>query len=183
MRRILIPLNISEISPAIIPVVRQLFSPAEVELILLGITQRPDSALTVDAYVSDIPHSTYLAPCSDEEWQAYQQRFTVELKGLADTLRTAGYRVHTLVRVGEPVAQILAAVKGGVYDLIAMATRGRVGLARLLLGSVAESVLRQAPIPMLLMRPVPAPAVYQHPTREQATLEKLPYEPSLAHAL
>lgn len=183
MRRILIPLNISEISPEIIPVVRHLFPPAEVELILLGITQRPDSSITVDAYVGDIPHSTYLVPCTDEEWQAYRQHFAVELKKLADTLRVAGYRVHTLVRVGEPVAQILAAVEAGVYDLIAMATRGRTGLTRLLLGSVAESVLRQAPIPMLLMRPVPAPAVKPYSTPEQATMEKLPYEPSLAHAL
>lgn len=183
MRRILIPLNISEISPEIIPVVRHLFPPAEVELILLGITQRPDSSITVDAYVGDIPHSTYLVPCTDEEWQAYRQHFAVALKKLADTLRVAGYRVHTLVRVGEPVAQILAAVEAGLYDLIAMATRGRTGLTRLLLGSVAESVLRQAPIPMLLMRPVPAPAVKPHPTPEQATMEKLPYEPSLAHAL
>lgn len=181
MRRILIPLNISEISSEILPVVRHLFSPSEVELILLGITQRPDSSMTVDAYVGDIPHSTYLVPCTDEEWQAYRQHFEVEVKQLAQTLRSAGYRVHTLVRVGEPVAQILAAVEAGVYDLIAMATRGRTGLTRLLLGSVAESVLRQAPIPMLLMRPVPA--VKPRPTAEQATLEKLPYEPSLAHAL
>ena len=181
MRRILIPLNISEISPEIIPVVRHLFSPGEVELILLGITQRPDSPLTVDAYVGDLAHSTYLVPCTDEEWQAYRQHFAVELKQLAQTLGSAGYRVHTLVRVGEPVAQILAAVEAGVYDLIAMATRGRTGLARLLLGSVAESVLRQAPIPILLMRPVPA--VKPRATAEQATLEKLPYEPSLAHAL
>lgn len=183
MRRILIPLNISEISPTILPVVHHFFAPTEVELILLGITQRPDSALTVDAYVGDVAHSTYLVPCTDDEWQQYRQRFEVELKRLANTLRTAGYQVHTLVRVGEPVAQILAAVEAGAYDLIAMATRGRTGLARLFLGSVAESVLRQAPIPMLLMRPVPAPVVQPRPTPEQATLEKLSYEPSLAHAL
>ena len=183
MRRILIPLNISEISPEILPVVRQLFPPTEVELILLGITQRPDSSITVDAYVGDIPHSTYLVPCTDEEWQAYRQQFEVELKRLATTLRTAGYQVHTLVRIGEPVAQILAAVEAGAYDLIAMATRGRTGLARLLLGSVAESVLRQAPIPMLLMRPVPVAARQPRPRQEQTTIETLAYEPSLAHAL
>ncbi|MBX3014804.1 MAG: universal stress protein [Caldilineaceae bacterium] len=183
MRRILIPLNVSEISLEILSVVRQLFSPSEAELILLGITQRPDHSMTVDAYVGDVPHSTYLVPCTDEEWHHYRQRFEIELKALANTLRAAGYRVHTIVRVGEPVAQILAAVENGIYDLIAMATRGRTGLSRLLLGSVAENVLRQSPIPLLLMRADPAAGAKQRTTQEQATLEKLAYEPSLAHAL
>src|SRR5262249_57788631 len=38
-------------------------------------------------------------------------------------------------------------------DLIALATHGRGGLARLLMGSVAEEVLRHSPIPVLLTRP------------------------------
>jgi nucleotide-binding universal stress UspA family protein len=71
-------------------------------------------------------------------------------------LRKEGYRVHTLVRVGDPVEQVVAAVEKGNYDLLAMATRGRTGLTRLVLGSVAESVLRQVTIPMLLIRPAPA---------------------------
>ena len=181
MRRILIPLNISEISPTILPVVRHLFPPAEVELILLGVTQRPDSPILLDGYSGDIPHATYLAPCSDEEWECHQQQFAVELKQLAATLRDRGYSVQTIVRVGEPVAQILAAATADTYDLIAMATRGRIGLARLLLGSVAESVLRQAPIPMLLMQT--ALAVKESPTAAQAKSETLIYEPALAHAL
>jgi hypothetical protein len=59
------------------------------------------------------------------------------------------------VRVGDPVEQVVAAVEKGNYDLLAMATRGRTGLTRLVLGSVAESVLRQVTIPMLLIRPAP----------------------------
>jgi nucleotide-binding universal stress UspA family protein len=181
MRRILIPLNITEISPTILPVVRHLFPPAEVELILLGVTQRPDSPILLAGYVGDIPHTTYLTPCSDEEWERHQQHFAVELKQLAATLRDRGYSVETIVRVGEPVAQILTTVASGTYDLIAMATREHTGLARFLLGSVAESVLRQAPIPMLLMQT--ARAVKESPTAAQAKPESLIYEPALAHAL
>lgn len=183
MRRILIPLNISEISGEILPVVRHLFQPAEVELILLGVTQRPDSSMTIDAYVGDILHATYLVSCTDEEWRHYRQRFEVELKQLANTLRTVGYRVHTLVRIGEPVEQIVTTVATGAYDLVAMATHGHTGLARLLLGSVAESVLRRVAIPLLLMRPVPETVAQRQQTSKQATIEKLTYEPSLAHSL
>jgi nucleotide-binding universal stress UspA family protein len=155
MRRILIPLNISEISPEILPVVRNLFDTEDVELNLLGVTQRPGSYVAADACIPDAPHTAYTIPCTDDEWKAYRQKFEVELKYLAETLRKEGYRVHTLVRVGDPVEQVVAAVEKGNYDLLAMATRGRTGLTRLVLGSVAESVLRQVTIPMLLIRPAP----------------------------
>lgn len=157
MQRILIPLNISEISLAILPVVRQLFEPDKVELILLGVPQRPTSYQTVDGCGPDAVGIAYLIPYTDDEWNTYRQKFEVELKHLAEALRAEGYRVHTLVRVGEPVAQIVAAVEKGNYDLLAMATLGRTGWMRLLWGSVAESVLRRVTIPLLLLRPAPEP--------------------------
>ena len=155
LRRVLIPLNISEISSEILPAVRYLFTVDDVELTLLGVTQRPKNYVATDAVVSDIPHAAYAVACTDEEWRAHRQKFEVELKHLAQSLREEGYRVHTVVRLGDPVEQIVTAVEKGTYDLLAMATRGRTGLTRLVLGSVAESVLRQVTIPMLLVRPAP----------------------------
>jgi nucleotide-binding universal stress UspA family protein len=172
MRRILIPLNISEISPEILPVVRRLFNKEDVELILLGVTQRPGSYVAADACIPDAPHTAYTIPCTDDEWKAYRQKFEVELKHLAETLRQEDYRVHTLVRIGDPVEQIVATVEKGAYDLLAMATRGRTGLTRLVLGSVAESVLRQVTIPMLLIRPAPETvAKAQKVSQAQASIE------------
>jgi len=153
LRRVLIPLNISEISSEILPVIRHLFTVDEVELTLLGVTQRPKSYVAADTGISEIPHATYTVSCSDEEWRAYRQKFEVALKHLAQSLREEGYHAQTMVRLGDPVEQILAVVEQGTYDLLAMATRGRTGLTRLVLGSVAESVLRQVTIPMLLVRP------------------------------
>jgi nucleotide-binding universal stress UspA family protein len=90
---------------------------------------------------------------NQEEYAAYRQKLEVDLKHEAQNLRQIGYSVDTVVRSGDPVREILAAVKEKKYDLLAMATRGRKGLTRLVLGSVAESVLRDSPIPMLLVRP------------------------------
>jgi nucleotide-binding universal stress UspA family protein len=56
------------------------------------------------------------------------------------------------VRFGEAVAEILAGAREVGADLIAMTTHGRGGLGRLLFGSVAEAVLRQAETPVFLMR-------------------------------
>lgn len=56
------------------------------------------------------------------------------------------------VRYGDPVAQILEEADAWNADLIAMATRGRSGLGRTLLGSVAEQVFRKAPMAVTLYR-------------------------------
>jgi nucleotide-binding universal stress UspA family protein len=56
------------------------------------------------------------------------------------------------VRFGEPVEQILDEAEAWNADLIAMATRGRSGIGRVILGSVAEQVFRKAPMAVTLYR-------------------------------
>lgn len=64
---------------------------------------------------------------------------------------------HHLVE-GDPISGIVAEAHASHCDLIVMGTHGRRGLGRLLLGSVAEGVLRRAPCPVLTVKaPVAAP--------------------------
>jgi nucleotide-binding universal stress UspA family protein len=56
------------------------------------------------------------------------------------------------VRVGDPVKEILTAVDDLGCDIIAMATRCRRNLGRLVFGSVADTVLRESRVPVLLYR-------------------------------
>ena len=70
-------------------------------------------------------------------------------------LSKKGLRVRTRTAFGLPADEILAAAKATGADLIAMAIRGRSGLGRALFGSVAESVLRASPVPVLLIRTLP----------------------------
>lgn len=60
--------------------------------------------------------------------------------------------VEVKVRVGEPTLGIAWAAKRSGADLILMATQGRTGLAHLFVGSVTETVLRTAPVPVLALR-------------------------------
>jgi nucleotide-binding universal stress UspA family protein len=53
---------------------------------------------------------------------------------------------------GEPAEEIIRLAGKTRSDLIVMGTHGRTGLGRLLLGSVAEEVLRRAPCPVLLLK-------------------------------
>src|SRR5579884_3180560 len=76
------------------------------------------------------------------------------LKQVADRLRGQVQAVEIHTAVGEPAACIAQAARAHQADVIAMATHGRSGLARLVLGSVATGVLARASTPLLLVRPV-----------------------------
>ena len=65
----------------------------------------------------------------------------------------AGLEHSTLIVESDPVEAILRTLKASRADLLAMGTHGRRGLARLRLGSVSESVLRQAARPILTVGP------------------------------
>ena len=64
----------------------------------------------------------------------------------------AGVRITTEVRFGLPTDEIVAAAIAYGSDLIVMGTHGRTGLPHLLLGSIAERVIRLAPCPVLAVR-------------------------------
>jgi nucleotide-binding universal stress UspA family protein len=76
------------------------------------------------------------------------------LESVAERLRQQGLNVHTkLVTQPQAAPAILEEATEASYDLIALATHGRRGLARLFLGSVADKVVRGAPMPVLVYRP------------------------------
>jgi nucleotide-binding universal stress UspA family protein len=67
-----------------------------------------------------------------------------------------GDKVRYQVRIvlGDPASEVLQTAGRTRADLIVMATHGRKGVRRLVLGSVAERVVREAPCPVLTVRPV-----------------------------
>ena len=98
---------------------------------------------------------------------AYPDGFYVELPGIrAQLAQEATRRLEEMVEccagrgvaatasvgVGRPATLILETATNSGTDLIVMGTHGRTGLAHLMLGSVAERVLRVAPCPVLTLR-------------------------------
>jgi nucleotide-binding universal stress UspA family protein len=95
------------------------------------------------------------------------------LAGVAARLKAKGLKgVETSVWYGPAASAIVEAAHVRKADLIVMSTHGRSGLGRLILGSVAESVLRGTTTPILLLRAPEAPvetpqgAGTARPTRE-----------------
>jgi nucleotide-binding universal stress UspA family protein len=140
-KRAIVPLDGSALAETIIPFLLEIAGPLDMSVVLLRVLEpQPPVAvegssvvlLDVEARLKDA--SEYLAP-------------------LAVGLEARGIDVECVVRHGQPVSdKILAVADEAGADLIAMTTHGRSGLGRLLFGSVAEAVLREAHIPVFLLR-------------------------------
>jgi nucleotide-binding universal stress UspA family protein len=82
-----------------------------------------------------------------------QEQGQTYLEGVAARLRAEALRVRTAIVVGPPARAILEYAHSHPVDLIAMTTHGRSGIANLLIGGVADKVLRGTTVPVLLYRP------------------------------
>lgn len=79
-------------------------------------------------------------------------RARAQMEHQADELRGRGLTVKPRVLTGDPLECIIEVAKNIGADLLVVGTHGRTGVAHLLLGSVAESILRHSPCPVLCVR-------------------------------
>jgi nucleotide-binding universal stress UspA family protein len=146
LKRVLIPLDGSTFAEQVIARVRQLDPARSMDLILLEIVQPPRRGL---------PLSASGLPVGDADLMTRQGHARDYLRRIAGELRKDGFSPTTRVMVHRSAAgAILEAAREHEADCIAMATHGRGGLSRALLGSVAAEVLRAADRPVLLYRPL-----------------------------
>lgn len=138
--RILVPLDGSANAEQILSHAQTLGHLGGAQLILLRLTDSEGSVAAADVDVHALV-------------QKEQREAVSYLGSLAERLRNEGLDVATDHPEGKPPAHVIieAARRHGA-DLITMTTHGRSGLRHLLVGSVAEGVLREAPCPVLLVR-------------------------------
>src|SRR5262245_30092036 len=87
-----------------------------------------------------------------------ERQASAELAQVLPDTQGATVEVTRAVALGSPPQKIVETAEAAHVDLIVMATHGRTGLSHLLIGSVAERVVRTAPCPVLTIRPAAAPA-------------------------
>jgi nucleotide-binding universal stress UspA family protein len=94
----------------------------------------------------------------------------VDLKGRAEQ---RGITVTTRMATGIPSEEVIAAARAEDSDLIVVGTKGKTGLAHVLLGSTAERVIRGAPCPVLAVRTDPAGTEEEAVLSKPVTLERI----------
>jgi universal stress protein A len=87
-----------------------------------------------------------------------EQRALALLREMAQRCLPPDCPRQLAVLQGDPYQQLIQMVKSVGADLIVMSTHGRTGLAHLVLGSVAEKIVRHAPCPVFILRRQPAVA-------------------------
>ncbi|MBI3943040.1 MAG: universal stress protein [Chloroflexi bacterium] len=179
--KVLVPLDGSAFSQQILPYLHKFLPPAGACVILFRVALPPQGiggvAPVIAPHESELPiqkveHPFWVkeAPAyppeeypmfASQEWERLQAELEDELVADVKKLKKAGYTVSVVARFGDPAEEILAFIRDEEVDLVAMTTHGRSGLSRLLYGSVASEVLRKAPIPVLLLRPIDDPSALE----------------------
>lgn len=144
-RHILIPLDGSPLAEQAIPLALKLGRPMGARYTLLQVVAPMMRGYFVDG-LSTHPDTKAL----EQNWAMAQSY----LEKVAAPLREAGHVVNALAPVGQPAEAILRIASEQSADLIALTTRGHGGLARMLLGSVADKLVRGAKIPLLVYHPI-----------------------------
>jgi nucleotide-binding universal stress UspA family protein len=100
------------------------------------------------------PHAAHVfhGPFTGTDFSEAGRQWAALLEDWADVARKAGCKVRTLLRVGVPYREIIQAAKDEHTDLVLLATHGRGEIQRLLVGSVADKVIRLAPCPVMTLR-------------------------------
>jgi nucleotide-binding universal stress UspA family protein len=139
---ILVPLDGSALAEEALDGAEMLAELLGARLHLLRVVEPPTYPLYGDGYA--------FIPFDDATEQELAREY---LDTLAGRLATGGTPVQVEVAVGIPSAVIPSVARECQADAIAMATHGRGGLARLVLGSVATGTLQRTHVPLLLTRP------------------------------
>ena len=90
-------------------------------------------------------------------WDQVRDRRQDAAQALVARGRSIGVTVSFLVWTGDPGESIVSAAASESVDLVVVGTHGRGTIGRLLLGSVSEYVVRNAPCPVLVVRPASRP--------------------------
>jgi nucleotide-binding universal stress UspA family protein len=142
-KTILVPLDGSKRAERILPYVEDLAFARESRVIFLQVIE--PSVYVAAASAATPFYSQEIVESVFDGAKAY-------LDTLTDEFRTKGLNAKSLVKEGVAVHTILEVAEQEKADLIAMASHGRTGLARVFYGSVAAGILQRADRPLLLIR-------------------------------
>ena len=172
MFKVLIPIDGSEFSEGVFESVKKLLSPERYSLTLLEVAPIPEELEEVlqgvpAAWATRVSYKTASAELRrvlepdrsayvERVWKDNEKEVLATMEAAIRNLEQAGFRVETSVRFGEAAQEISDFVEHEKIDIVVMATHGRSGLSRMVMGSVAETVLRALHVPVMMVRPMHA---------------------------
>lgn len=141
-KKILVPLDGSALAEGVLIHAKALAYSEGAEIILLCVAANP----ALEFAFAD----PALAQSAIDQLEAEAQQY---LDDLIAKFRKEGFKVSSILADGAVAEMILQVAEDIQADTIAMSTHGRTGPSRWLIGSIAERVVRNSKIPVMLIRP------------------------------
>jgi nucleotide-binding universal stress UspA family protein len=139
--RVLVPVDGSEKSKAACEFVFERFPDAT--LVVLHVINPAEASYGAQASI----------PSSSEQWYKRERdRAEALFEDIEEVATDHGVETETAIEVGKPTAAIVEFVANNDIDHVVMGSHGRDGVSRILLGSVAETVVRRSPAPVTVVR-------------------------------
>ena len=135
--------TLAEANDATLDVLHVIHNPFD-EIYMTAITQA-DPAL-IDAYAEEPQRRAKVLRTTEEHAEVLLKQYCHPI-----VKRFAKVRYH--IHLGDPLEAILNSTEDLLIDLVVLATHGRTGIKRLLIGSVAEKIVRHASCAVLTVRP------------------------------
>ena len=140
-KRILVPVDGSEQAHRAFEFVAEEFGEATV--VLLHVVNPAEAGYSAQATI----------PTFSEEWYENEKAAAEELFDEIEALAAeTDLAVERETEVGKPIRAIVEYAEDNDIDQIVMGSHGRSGVTRILLGSVAEAVVRRSPVPVTVVR-------------------------------
>ena len=139
-KRVLIPLDGSQFAEKVLEELPRVIEPGKSWIELVGV-------LEVSRYVASVSEYGPLQVMADV--RAQYEAYFLKMRQL---LQDRGYWVNTAIVEGDAAEEIINSANVSEADLIAMTTHGRSGIARWTLGSIADRVIQNTVLPVLLVR-------------------------------
>ncbi|MFB6195695.1 MAG: universal stress protein [Haloplanus sp.] len=127
-------------------------TPKSEDALTFAVEEWPDAAFTLLYVIDPVTSSVRrrALPGSSEEW--YEQARETARTQFDEARELAGRTFDTRIEVGSPARVIVDVAGEDPFDHVVLGSHGREGVSRILLGSVAEEVIRRSPMPVTVVR-------------------------------
>ncbi len=142
LKKILFPVDLSEVSPKIAPYVKEMAAKFNSEVHLLFVARILQHFTSI--YVPHPSVSNFEAEIVNGAERKLDEFVEEHFRGFSP---------KATVVLGDAAEEILNYAQSGEIDLIIMGTHGRKGIERIIFGSVVERVVKKSPIPVLTVNP------------------------------
>ena len=149
VQKILFPVDLSDVSPEMVPWVLFVAKKFSAEIHLLFVVRKFDHFSALDVTRVSIENfEGEIIKGSETKIEEFANRYF------------EGYPFcKTKVMVGDAAEEIINYVKSENIDLVIIGTHGRKGLDRIVFGSVADRVIKMSPVPVLSINPYTLPKI------------------------